>query len=216
MFASGSNGQQAGGGPNAITLFVSNKLDATKYTSDLSGMVTKIPDGWTSTTGDSGICIVEGTSGRALAAASTASDDMTIGKCIAFCSGKGMQYAGLEYSREVSLWPVCASMIADNQCYCGNDLVNGASKDRTAPCNMQCAGAPGTICGGPALLSVYQSANLVYTATSIGDYKKQGCIQEVAGRAFNEASIATSDMTLEKCTSFCQQGGYAFAGLEYS
>jgi hypothetical protein len=63
---------------------------------------------------------------------------------------------------------------------------------------------------------VYQSPNLVYTATSIGDYKKQGCIQEVAGRALNQASIATNDMTLEKCTSYCQQNGYAFAGLEYS
>jgi len=81
---------------------------------------------------------------------------------------------------------------------------------------MQCSGAPGTICGGPALLSVYQSANLVYTATNIGDYKKQGCIQEVSGRALNQATTATPDMTLEKCVAFCQQGGYAFAGLEYS
>ena len=102
MAAAGSNGVQAGGGPNAITLFVSNKLDATKYTSDLSGVVTQIPAGWTPLSSDSGICIIEGTSGRALAAASTTGDDMTIGKCIAFCSGKGMQYAGLEYSREVS------------------------------------------------------------------------------------------------------------------
>jgi hypothetical protein len=33
----------------------------------------------------------------------TASDNMTNAQCIAFCKGKGMQYAGTEYSREVSL-----------------------------------------------------------------------------------------------------------------
>jgi hypothetical protein len=111
MFAAGSNGQQAGGGPNAITLFVSDKLDKSKLTSDMSGVITKIPDGWTATTGDSGICIIEGTSGRALAAAVTTADDMTIGKCIAFCSDKGMQYAGLEYSREVRLAPLACEDI---------------------------------------------------------------------------------------------------------
>ncbi len=37
---------------------------------------------------------------RTLPDASTASNDMTVSKCVDFCAGKGFTYAGLEYSRE--------------------------------------------------------------------------------------------------------------------
>ncbi len=60
------------------------------------------PSGWSVA---STSCLREGTYGRALAGASTASGTMTIPVCIDFCQSKGFQYAGIEYSGE---------------CYCDN------------------------------------------------------------------------------------------------
>jgi len=98
-----SGGSEQGGGSNALNLFVSTKGNLSpNLLPDWSGVVSVIPDGWKSVTSGPQICVKEGTSGRALAGVSTAADDMTIGKCISFCKSRGMQYAGLEYAREVS------------------------------------------------------------------------------------------------------------------
>jgi hypothetical protein len=80
---------------------------------------------------------------------------------------------------------------------------------------MQCSGQPGTLCGAGNLLSIYRDASFEYTNTQVGQFAKQGCIQEVAGRALTGASISTGDMSVEKCTAFCADGGFSFAGLEY-
>lgn len=80
---------------------------------------------------------------------------------------------------------------------------------------MQCAGQPGTLCGAGNLLSVYRNANFEYTNTAVDGFAKQGCIQEVAGRALTGASTAGGDMTTAKCTAFCAAGGFAWAGIEY-
>ncbi|WVF71809.1 hypothetical protein IAT40_006617 [Kwoniella sp. CBS 6097] len=187
------------GGPSALTVFVKDSvLYSGSLTSDLTTVKVTLPTDWAAA---SSTCIQEGSTGRALAGASYYDDNMTIGKCLAFCKTKGMQWAGIEYSRE---------------CFCGNDLVNGASLDRTGSCDMTCPGQPGTTCGGPSLLSLFKDSSLLYSLTQIGDWSKQGCIQEVAGRALNGASLVTNDMTLEKCTSFCSSKGFAFAGLEYA
>ncbi|WVQ99094.1 hypothetical protein IAU59_006226 [Kwoniella sp. CBS 9459] len=187
------------GGPSALTIFVKDSvLSGGSLSSDLTAVKVTLPDGWAAA---SSTCVQEGSTGRALAGASYYDDNMTIGKCLAFCKTKGMQWAGIEYSRE---------------CFCGNDLVNGASLDRTGTCDMSCPGQPGSICGGPSLLSLFKDSSLLYSLTQIGSWNKQGCIQEVGGRALNGASLVTNDMTLEKCTSFCANKGFAFAGLEYA
>ncbi|KAJ3947377.1 uncharacterized protein N0V96_003768 [Colletotrichum fioriniae] len=64
-------------------------------------------------------CQTEADGGRALSAAQTAADDMTLDKCASFCSD--YTFFGTEYGRE---------------CYCGNSL---AATSKTAPlseCNM--------------------------------------------------------------------------------
>lgn len=76
-------------------------------------------------------CLTEGTSGRALAAASTTSNSMTVAKCAAFCSS--YKYMGVEYSSE---------------CYCANSLAAGAVLT-TSGCSMTCSGDAKTLCGGP-------------------------------------------------------------------
>lgn len=62
---------------------------------------------------------------------------MTIGKCISFCRGKGVAYAGLQYSK----W-----------CFCGND--HGGRKANN--CNMNCSGDKTQKCGGAWANSVYE------------------------------------------------------------
>lgn len=76
-------------------------------------------------------CLTEGSAGRALAAISTNSGSMTIGKCAAFCSS--YQFMGVEYSSE---------------CYCANSLATGAVLTSSG-CTMPCSGDINSICGGP-------------------------------------------------------------------
>jgi len=86
-------------------------------------------------------CYSEGTSGRALSAASTTSPNMTLEYCRSFCTAKGYLYAGTEYADE---------------CYCGNSFVNGgALLASNASCDMICAGDNMQTCGGPNRLSVF-------------------------------------------------------------
>lgn len=75
-----------------------------------------LPEGWNRTG-----CIADAKSGRALSAASYASDDMTLATCATFCGGLSLPYAGVEYGRECyvrlltcvcRVWPpACATLI---------------------------------------------------------------------------------------------------------
>ena len=185
------NAQELCGGPSTLSLYVSTKSNSAGLSSDLSSQAVSLPAGWASTN-----CIQE-VSGRALVEKSTASDDMTIGKCLAFCGN--YKYAGLEYGRE---------------CYCGNTLQNGASLTSTSgQCVTPCAGMSTNTCGGPNALQMYTNGN--YKAASTGAYVSSGCVQEVAGRALRGASTAGPNMTIDTCTSFCASQGFKIAGLEY-
>lgn len=158
--------------------------------------MTTLPTGWSAA---SSPCILEGSSGRALTGASFTDDRMTITRCLDFCTAKGLQWAGVEYGRE---------------CYCGGDLENGASLDRTSTCQMACSGAPDTICGGGGRLSLYRNQGL-QSAPQLGTWRRVACIKEVSGRALTGSSSRGTDMTLEKCTSTCGAKGFTYAGVEY-
>ncbi|KAF4624411.1 hypothetical protein G7Y89_g13760 [Cudoniella acicularis] len=80
---------------------------------------------------------------RTLLGASEQNNNMTVESCVDFCVSKGYRIAGLEYS---------------TQCFCDNSF----SKDR-APvpgllqdCSMPCSGNDKEVCGGGALISLYQ------------------------------------------------------------
>ncbi|TCD61199.1 hypothetical protein EIP91_008787 [Steccherinum ochraceum] len=116
--------------------------DGTSAPPPMSGTQEPLLAGWSNIG-----CIAEGTSGRALTGASTVdATGMTVNKCAAFCAGKGFTYAGIEWSQE---------------CYCGNSLVNGASKNTVADeqCSNACAGNQFETCGGP------QRLTLIYNPT---------------------------------------------------
>lgn len=113
------------GGPNAIQLFTNaNFKPVTSSSGDFLN------------TG----CIQE-VAGRALRGASTASPDMTIDKCTAFCAARSFSIAGLQYGAE---------------CYCDNEFQGGASASLwSGQCHMPCAGAGGENCGGPNAINVF-------------------------------------------------------------
>ncbi|WVQ94260.1 hypothetical protein IAU59_001339 [Kwoniella sp. CBS 9459] len=175
------------GGPSSISLYRNPSLPKVNTPT--------LPTGWSAA---SSTCIQE-VSGRALVGASTAGSDMTVPKCLNFCQAKGLQYAALEYGGE---------------CYCGNALVNGASLSLTSSqCNMACNGDSSTTCGGPNGLQLY--VNSALAPSNSNGFSQGNCIQEVAGRALTGASITGSDMTVDKCTSYCSAQGFTIAGLEY-
>ena len=152
-------------------------------------------------------CANEGTSGRALSKDATASSTMTTNMCQDYCTGKGYPLSGVEYSTE---------------CYCGSILENGSTIGGSTACNMQCGGAPNSICGGPGALSVYNNTALVAprqpaAVPAVGNYKSQGCYTEgVNERALAGSGTANVNMTVQLCVSYCQTGGYKYAGIEYS
>jgi len=152
-------------------------------------------------------CANEGTGGRALAKDATASSTMTTNMCQDYCTGKGYPLSGVEYSTE---------------CYCGNTLENGSTIGGSTSCNMQCGGAPNLICGGPGALSVFNNTALVApkqpaVVPAVGNYKSQGCYTEgVNERALPGSGTASVNMTVQSCVSYCQNGGYKYAGIEYS
>jgi hypothetical protein len=79
---------------------------------------------------------------RSFTGSKTASDDMTVEKCVDFCSAAGFSYAGLEYGRE---------------CYCDNALkTSNTPKDGImGKCTMKCAGNNKEFCGNGGALSIY-------------------------------------------------------------
>jgi hypothetical protein len=74
---------------------------------------------------------------------------MTNAACKTYCNDLGYAYSGTEYSRE---------------CFCSNTL----PAETSTQCNMDCAGAAGTTCGGPDALSVSVSTALLSQNTESG------------------------------------------------
>ncbi|CDO71008.1 hypothetical protein BN946_scf184844.g12 [Trametes cinnabarina] len=81
-----------------------------------------LPTGWTELG-----CIAEGTNGRALPALSMKDPGMTRAMCASYCGSHGYKLAGVEFSDE---------------CYCDNEVKNGASMNflTWSQCNNHCAG----------------------------------------------------------------------------
>lgn len=69
---------------------------------------------------------------------------MTTESCVASCIANGFSIAGAEYG---------------DQCYCGNQIIEGGTQDTGNPtgCNMACGGNAGEICGGPNRMSIYSN-----------------------------------------------------------
>ncbi|KAH6893527.1 hypothetical protein B0T10DRAFT_592516 [Thelonectria olida] len=160
-------------------------------------------------------CASELSNARTLSKYATASDSMTIDSCTAACKAQGYPLAGVENSRE---------------CYCSDALTQGASYMSTSNCassyKMVCSGNGTQWCGAPNLLTVWNDTSftpppaLVVGSTKIanGTGTYYGCWSEGSnGRALSSDSTNSgTSMTNEACVAYCQKGGYAYAGTEYS
>ena len=130
--------------------------------------------------------------------------NMTIEECVADCKGNGFRLAGLEYY---------------GVCYCGQ-TVDGPQVDESQ-CTLPCSANSSEICGGDNTLSVYQDPTfLPINNQTIADYASLGCWTDDSslGRAlgYPQDAVFGNSMTTETCLQACKDGGYPFAGTEFS
>ncbi|KAM6513609.1 hypothetical protein FALCPG4_015994 [Fusarium falciforme] len=153
--------------------------------------------------------------GRAMAGApGSPSSSMTPEKCIATCIANGFTVAGLEYAEE---------------CYCGNELNNAASKTAETDCNMPCSGDSTQMCGAGNRLSIYSEGDFpiwpvpVAKETDLpGLWEYKGCVFDNGNPYILEwlwedaPNYASSNMMIDSCLERCQRFGYSAAGVEYA
>ncbi|KAF8621390.1 hypothetical protein AX15_007844 [Amanita polypyramis BW_CC] len=155
MVCAGNSSEYCGG---------ANRLNVYNYTAAISGggggpstgvspVLSGLPGTWAYNA-----CWVDNAFGRALLVGLGGSPSNTVESCIAACQAQNYTIAGMEYSDE---------------CYCGNELVDGAVKGAEADCNMGCAGKATEACGGPNRLSIYSSNGNV-TALPVPTILKTG------------------------------------------
>ncbi|KAI0754011.1 hypothetical protein C8Q80DRAFT_1093669 [Daedaleopsis nitida] len=158
-----------------------------------------LPDGWSELG-----CIAEGTSGRALTGASTKAADMTRASCASFCSSKGFKLAAVEFGDE---------------CYCDNQVRNGASTNTVTwnQCTSHCAGNENEICGGPQRLTLLTTANPGAAQPSLLPlgWSSAGCVSDASARALTGYSFANDAMTVYSCLATCASKGFSMGGLEF-
>ncbi|KAH9173154.1 WSC domain-containing protein [Lactarius sanguifluus] len=144
----------------------------------------------------------------------------TVKSCVAACQAQGFSLAGVEFGRE---------------CWCGSQLQHGSKffsnsdgiqdgrlrQTPNAPfCNMACQGNSSEICGGPALLNLYNftgtypiGASVVTTA---GGWTSEGCYSDSVSSRTLERRVDVGSVTVESCVAACQSQSFTIAALEYA
>ncbi|KAI9045978.1 DUF1996 and WSC domain-containing protein [Aspergillus affinis] len=91
-------------------------------------------------------CGIDKYDNRTFTAESTRDDKMTVERCTEFCSSKGYDYAGLEYSSE---------------CYCDNSIPadRRPKKGIMGNCQMSCSGDNSQYCGSGGSMSIYHKCS---------------------------------------------------------
>jgi hypothetical protein len=129
----------------------------------------------------------------------------TVEDCVAGCVNGGYTVAGIEVGTE---------------CYCGNYIQNGASLVSDKNCSTSCAGENVELCGGPWLLSIWNSGSLFnYTGAhlvpSVGPYNSIGCWTDNGGSRTLSGKVPAlgNGNTIETCASACS--GFNYFGVEF-
>ncbi|KAI9449280.1 WSC domain-containing protein [Lactarius psammicola] len=159
-------------------------------------------------------CYNDSVSARALQVRVEAGNT-TVESCVAACQAQGFSLAGVEFGRE------CSSarfkfFTNDN----GIDILN-RRQDPYAPfCNMGCQGDPTELCGGPALLNLYNFTGTYPIGASVvaaaDGWTSQGCYSDSISSRTLERRVDAGDVTVESCVSACQSQSYTIAGLEFA
>jgi len=178
--------------------------------------------------------MTEATNARALAAATTATDSMTLELCEQFCSG--YTYWGTEYGRECEsrshFLNLQQPLIRIG--YCGNSFSAGAVNTTASDCSFPCAGNSSEYCGAGNRLDVYVLSGTIPTTTASGTpsttssvtvstgtgypsgWGYYGCyVDGLNGRILNHQQADNNENTLQVCVAACAAAGYTIAGAEY-
>ncbi|KAI0294118.1 galactose oxidase [Multifurca ochricompacta] len=163
-----------------------------------------LPTGWAYNA-----CWVDNAHGRVFQNELPDNQNLTVESCVASCAGQNFTLAGLEFGV---------------QCFCGNNLVEGAVTAPNSDCNMGCGGNKTEACGGPNRLSVYTSTGsvtafpvpTVQTTNLPGSWQYSRCLAEPgAVRVFPYQIILSQNNTADNCLSLCSTFGYPAAGMEF-
>ncbi|KAF8736996.1 hypothetical protein AX14_013631 [Amanita brunnescens Koide BX004] len=203
------NSSEFCGGPNRLNVYnytgtLPKNGDGGLVASVVGPVLSGLPGTWSYNA-----CWVDNAFGRILLTAAPGSTNNTVESCIAACQSQSFTVAGTEYGDE---------------CYCGDQLANGAVTAAEADCNMGCAGKTTEACGGPNRVSVYTSSEPI-TALPVpvtqktglpGQWSYAGCLQEVTnGRALPYQMIWLTNNSAVACMSQCEAFGYPVSGVEY-
>ncbi|KAK7018349.1 WSC domain-containing protein [Favolaschia claudopus] len=213
------NSQELCGGPNRLSLY--NYTGSDRPTGPVGGggnggggggggpstvfPVTDLPKPW-SYIG----CFVDNAHGRILANQLQPDDPkLTMESCVRYCISQSFTVAAAEYS---------------TQCFCGTELIAGATSAPDSDCNMGCGGNSTEACGAGNRMSVYStSKNVTILPVPIpqnssipGSWSYQGCLMEAVGkRAIPWQNIFPTNNSATTCLSQCAAFGYTVGGMEY-
>ncbi|OCF32159.1 hypothetical protein I316_06073 [Kwoniella heveanensis BCC8398] len=183
-------------------------------------------------------CYTEATGMRALSVAKGLGSANSIANCTAAC--QGYTYAGVEYGQEcycgntlntgsvAALAADCSMTCAGNASeYCGagnrlNVYTIGnltASTSTTSVAVSTSASASASTSASVSVSATSSSASPAptgpVTPSTIGNYSYVDCHTEPNGaRALTGKTLATDDMTLDKCAATC--AGFTYFGVEYA
>ncbi|KAI9439174.1 WSC domain-containing protein [Lactarius indigo] len=166
-------------------------------------------------------CYNDSVSARALQVRVDAGNT-TVGSCVAACQAQGFSLAGVEFGREC--W--CGSQLQHGSAFFGNSdgIRNGNFRNYPDEphCNMACQGDPSEICGGPALLNLYNFTGTYPIGASVvaaaGGWTSRGCYSDSVSSRTLELRIdaLAGSLTVESCVAACQSQSFTIAGLEYA
>ncbi|KAI9449279.1 WSC domain-containing protein [Lactarius psammicola] len=164
-------------------------------------------------------CYNDSTSARALQVRVDAGIT-TVESCVAACQAQGFTLAGLEFGREC--W--CGSQLQHGSTFFGN--YNGIQDGRLRQtpndrrCDMACQGDPSELCGGPALLDLYNFTGTYPIGASVvaavDGWTSRGCYSDLVSSRTLERRVDAGNVTVESCVSACQSQSFTIAGLEYA
>ncbi|KAF7291128.1 hypothetical protein MIND_01256000 [Mycena indigotica] len=229
------NSQELCGGPNRLSMYNYTAVD--RPTGPIGGggggggnnggggtpvfPVTNLPKPW-SYVG----CFVDNAHGRIVQNQLPDSSNLTIESCVSSCSSLGFSVAAAEFSVRIPVGLILRYSPSDHQtqCFCGNQLIAGATLTTDADCNMGCGGNSTEACGAGNRMSTYSTSKNVtilpvptaQNSSIPGSWSYQGCLFEAVGsRAIPWQNIYPTNNSATTCLSQCAAFGYTVGGMEY-
>ncbi|KAJ7122651.1 galactose oxidase [Mycena crocata] len=200
------------GGPNRLTVYNYTGTDLPPPPTGgggdgggEKGIATDLPDPWAYVG-----CFVDGATGRVLTTQIVPDNaNLTMESCVASCDALNFTIAGGEFAI---------------QCFCGNELIEGAAPAPESDCNLACGGNSTQACGNGNRLSIYStSLNITILPVPVpqndsipGSWSYQGCLAEPAdARVFSWEIDNMNNNSATGCLNQCAAFGYTAGGMEF-